>query len=81
MAKWCVLLSRATGRAIETLKGHDLDGGPLTPPSPGYAQLLAMEGFDPETPDLELLEKRARTEYRAFLNAAAADLAENGILA
>lgn len=80
VAKWCVLLSRATGRAIETLKGHDLDGGPLTPPSSGYAQLLAAEGFDPETPDLELLGKRARTAYRAFLSAAAVDLGENGTL-
>ncbi|MFD5899628.1 hypothetical protein [Streptomyces sp. NPDC060366] len=80
VAKWCVLLSRATARAIADLKGNDLDGGPLSPPSPGYAELLAAEGFDPETPDLELLGKRARAAYRAFLSAAAADLGEVGLL-
>ncbi|MYW08550.1 hypothetical protein GT034_09355 [Streptomyces sp. SID2563] len=81
LAKWCVLLSRSACRAIETLKGHDLDGGPLTPPSPGYAQLLMADGFNPETPDLELLSTRARSAYHAFLDAAAADLGESGILA
>lgn len=60
MAKWCVLLSRATGRAIADLKGHDLDNGPLSPPSPAYAQLLVTEGFDPEKPDLDRLLSKAR---------------------
>ncbi|MEU5610502.1 hypothetical protein AB0H03_17505 [Streptomyces sparsogenes] len=80
VAKWCVLLSRSTGRAIADIKGHDLDTGPLSPPSSGYAQLLVTEGFDPEKPDLDLLWSRARQAYRAFLSAAAADLGESGTL-
>jgi hypothetical protein len=80
VTKWCVLLSRSTGRAIADLKGHDLDGGPLSPPGPGYAQLMVEEGFDPENPDLDLLRSRARDTYNAFLSTAAADLGENGIL-
>lgn len=80
VAKWCVLLSRATGRAIATLKGQDLDTGPLSPPSPKYAELLTTEGFDAHQPDLELLQSRAREAYRTFLKAAAADLGESGIL-
>jgi hypothetical protein len=81
VAKWCGLLSRSTGRAIAEIKGQDLDTGPLSPPSPGYAELMVAEGFDPEKPDLGLLEKRARETYRTFLRTAAADLGENGILA
>ncbi|MEW1699426.1 MULTISPECIES: hypothetical protein [unclassified Streptomyces] len=80
LAKWCVLLSRSTGRAIADLKGQDLDTGPLSPPSPGYAQLLVAEGFDPEKPDLDRLSSRARNAYRAFLSVAAADLGEKGVL-
>lgn len=81
VAKRCVLLSRATGRAIAALKGHDLDAGPLTPPSAAYAELLAEDGLDPEAPDLDLLRSQARDAYNAFLDAAAADLGENGLLA
>ncbi|MFH8343013.1 hypothetical protein [Streptomyces sp. AM6-12] len=81
VAKWCVLLSRSTGRAIADLKGHDLDTGPLSPPSVGYTQLLVAEGFDPEKPDLERLLSRGRDAYRAFLSMAAADLGESGVLA
>ncbi|WNI27300.1 hypothetical protein [Streptomyces sp. ITFR-16] len=80
VAKWCVLLSRSTGRAIADLKGRDLDTGPLSPPSPGYAQLLVAEGFDPEKPDLDRLLSRARDAYGAFLSMAAADLGEYGVL-
>lgn len=81
VTKWCGLLSRSTGRAIADLKGRDLDTGPLSPPSAGYAQLLVAEGFDPEKPDLDRLQSRARQAYRAFLSTAAADLGENGVLA
>ncbi|MFF5712325.1 hypothetical protein [Streptomyces sp. 62] len=81
VAKWCVLLSRSTGSAIADLKGHDLDTGPLSPPSPGYAQLLVAEGFDPEKPDLDRLLSRARDVYRVFLSMAATDLGENEVLA
>jgi hypothetical protein len=76
VAKWCGLLSRSTGRAIADIKGQDLDTGPLSPPLPGYAELLVAEGFDQEKPDLGLLEKRARETYRIFLSTAAADLGE-----
>ncbi|MFE6104723.1 hypothetical protein ACFVQ4_32895 [Streptomyces laurentii] len=80
VAKWCALLSRSTGRAIADLKGQDLDTGPLSPPSPNYAQLMVDEGFNPEKPDLELLRARAGEAYNAFLSTAAADLGENSIL-
>ncbi|WP_093852021.1 hypothetical protein [Streptomyces pini] len=81
MATWCALLSRATGRAIAELKGQDLDTGPLSPPSPQYVQLLLTEGFDPEKPDLDQMQSRARDAYSDFLSTAAADLGENGVLA
>ncbi|MFJ2630012.1 hypothetical protein ACIO6T_43535 [Streptomyces sp. NPDC087532] len=81
VAKWSVLLSRATGRAIAALKGQDLDTGPLSPPSTGYAQILTTEGFDPEEPDLDLLQSRAREAHDAFLSVAATDLGEDGTLA
>ena len=81
VAKWCVLLSRSTARTIAELKGHDLDTGPLSPPSPGYTQLLLSEGFDPEKPDLDRLQSQARDAYNAFLSTAAADLGGNRILA
>ncbi|MFE5160022.1 hypothetical protein ACFRNT_16160 [Streptomyces sp. NPDC056697] len=81
VAKRCVLLSRATGRAIAALKGQDLDAGPLTPPLPGYIELLEEGGLDPEAPDLDLLKSQAREAYNAFLRAAADDLGENGLLA
>lgn len=76
-----VLLSRATCRAIEDHKGEGLDTGPLTPPSPGYAELLANEGLDPERPDLDLLLSWAADAYNAFLDVAAVDLGEDGLLA
>ncbi|MFI2292896.1 hypothetical protein [Streptomyces niveus] len=81
VAKWCVLLSRATGREIASLKGHDLDTGPLSPPSPRYAEIMTTEGFDPERPDLERLRSQAREAYDTFLKAAAIDLGENALLA
>ncbi|GGP56291.1 hypothetical protein [Streptomyces sindenensis] len=81
VAKRCVLLSRATGRAIAANMGQDLDTGPLTPPSPGYIELLAEDGLDPETPDLDRLQSEARDAYNAFLRTAAHDLGENGLLA
>ncbi|MDI3408376.1 hypothetical protein [Streptomyces cavernicola] len=80
VAKWCALLSHATGRAIADLQGADLDNGPLSPPSPGYVRLLTEEGADPEKPELAALEKQARAAYRSFLDMAAADLGEDGIL-
>ncbi|MET8747828.1 hypothetical protein [Streptomyces sp. NPDC004728] len=81
LRKRFVLLSRATCRAIEAHKGEDLDTGPLTAPSPGYAELLANEGLDPERPDLDLLLSRADDAYNAFLDVAAVDLGEDGLLA
>ncbi|MFD7533794.1 hypothetical protein ACFV8E_40360 [Streptomyces sp. NPDC059849] len=51
------------------------------PPSPGYAELLANEGLDPERPDLDLLLSRAADASNAFLDVAAVDLGEDGILA
>lgn len=79
MAKKFVLLSRATGRAIAALKGQDLDTGPLTPPSPGYTELLAEDGLDPEGPDLDFLQSQAREAYNTFVRAAADALGENGL--
>ncbi|MER6237703.1 hypothetical protein ABT185_16815 [Streptomyces clavifer] len=81
VTKWCALLSRATGLSIAALKGEDLDGGPLAPPRPGYVQLLTTEGFDPQEPDLALLQSQVRDVYDAFLGVAAADLGERGLLA
>jgi hypothetical protein len=49
--KWCVLLSRSSGRAIADLKGHALDGGPLSPPSPGYAQVRVRRAAPEHYPD------------------------------
>ncbi|MEN8654835.1 hypothetical protein ABCR94_30660 [Streptomyces sp. 21So2-11] len=77
MAKRFVLLSRATGRAIAALK--DLDTGPLTPPSPGYTELLAADGLGPEAPDLGFLQSQAREPYNTFLRTAADALGENGL--
>ncbi|MEV0580938.1 hypothetical protein [Streptomyces sp. NPDC050392] len=73
------VLSHATGRAIAVHKGQDLDTGQLSPPLPSYAELLTGEGHDPEVPDLDLLRSQARDAYKAFLDAAAADLGENGL--
>jgi hypothetical protein len=81
LSKRVVLLSRATGRAIAAHKGQDLDSGPLTPPAPGYVELLMECGADPEVPDLDLLQSQARDAYNAYLNAAATDLGENGLQA
>ncbi|MFF3788221.1 hypothetical protein [Streptomyces sp. NPDC001933] len=58
-----------------------MDTGPLTPPSPGCAELLANEGLDPEKPDLDLLLSWAADAYNAFLDVAAVDLGEDGLLA
>ncbi|MEU6062902.1 hypothetical protein [Streptomyces sp. NPDC047097] len=80
VAKSCALLSRATGRAIAALKGHDLDTGPLTPPSTTYAKVLMEGGLDPETPDLDTLWSQAHDTYNAFLETAAADIGESGLL-
>ncbi|WP_331734276.1 hypothetical protein [Streptomyces sp. NBC_00046] len=44
------LLSNATRRTIEALKGQGLDTGPITPPRPGYIDRLTEDGLDPETP-------------------------------
>lgn len=79
VSKRCVLLSSATNRAIATLKGEALDGGPLSPPAAGHLQLLRAAGVDPEEPDLDVLMSQARAAYDAFLSAAAADLGEGGI--
>lgn len=73
------LLSGATRRAIEAFKGQGLDTGPITPPRPGYIDLLMEAGLDPETPDLEVLQDRARNAYRAFLRTAADAVGENGL--
>lgn len=81
LRKRAVLLSRATARAIEAHKGEGLDTGPLTPLSPATAELLANEGLDPEAPDLNLLRSRADDAYNAFLEVAAVDLGEDGLLA
>ncbi|WP_329296162.1 hypothetical protein [Streptomyces sp. NBC_01455] len=75
-----ILLSGATGRAIEALKGQALDGGPITPPRSGYVELLAEYGLDPEVPDLGVLQDRARNAYKAFLRTAADAVGENGLL-
>ncbi|MFG2563053.1 hypothetical protein [Streptomyces sp. NPDC048496] len=74
------LLSGATRRAIEALKGQGLDTGPLSPPLPGYIELLAEEGLDPEAPDLGVLQDRAQDAYKAFLRTAADAVGENGLL-
>ncbi|MFC9654199.1 MULTISPECIES: hypothetical protein [unclassified Streptomyces] len=80
VTKRFTLLSHATGSAIEALKGQALDTGPRKPPLPGYAELLREDGFDPEAPDLERMQKQARDAYRAFLRIAADSIGENGIL-
>ncbi|MGW3167681.1 hypothetical protein ACWC9Q_33705 [Streptomyces sp. NPDC001142] len=78
------LLSGATRRTIEALKGQGqgqgLDTGPITPPLPGYIDLLTEDGMDPETPDLDVLQDRARDAYNAFLRTAADAVGENGLL-
>ncbi|MGW2109084.1 hypothetical protein [Streptomyces sp. NPDC001948] len=80
VTKRFVVLSGATRRAIEALKGQGLDGGPITPPRPGYVELLADDGLDPEMPDLDVLQDRARDAYKAFLRTAADTVGENGLL-
>ncbi|MGP3691120.1 hypothetical protein ACTVZO_41715 [Streptomyces sp. IBSNAI002] len=74
------LLSGATRRAIEALKGQALDTGPITPPLPGYVQLLTAAGLDPQAPDLGVLQDRAQEAYKAFLRTAADAVGENGVL-
>ncbi|MFI5867280.1 hypothetical protein [Streptomyces sp. NPDC051546] len=74
------VLSHATGRAIEVLKGQALDTGPITPPRPGYVQLLTAAGLDPEAPDLGVLQDRAQDAYEEFLRTAADAVGENGLL-
>ncbi|MEU2294092.1 hypothetical protein [Streptomyces bacillaris] len=74
-----VLLSGATRRTFEALMGQGLDTGPITPPRPGYVDMLAEDGLDPETPDLDVLQDRAREAYNAFLRTAADAVGENGL--
>ncbi|MBT2404578.1 MULTISPECIES: hypothetical protein [unclassified Streptomyces] len=76
----CTLLSGATRHAIEALKGQALDTGPITPPLPGYIELLAEAGLDPAAPDLHVLQGRAQDAYKAFLRTAADAVGENGLL-
>ncbi|MGW4272702.1 hypothetical protein [Streptomyces similanensis] len=80
VAERFILLSSATGRAIEALKGQALDGGPITPPLSGYVELLTGYGLDPEAPDLGVLQDRAQDAYKAFLRTAADAVGENGLL-
>ncbi|WP_331758147.1 hypothetical protein [Streptomyces anulatus] len=73
------LLSSATRRTIEALMGRCLDTGPITPPLPGYVDILTEDGLDPEMPDLDVLQDRALEAYKAFLRTAADALGENGL--
>jgi hypothetical protein len=80
MSESFALLSAATRRTIEGIRGEALDKGPITPPLPGYIEALAQGGVDHETPDLKVLREQAQEAYKAYLRTTADAIGEKSLL-